>query len=384
LFARGFVAYTRNPSIEALSVIMGAFRKAPWMEGAVRLGPVGMRRLLDASSVLLALAMVGRLGDFEILLQALWVLVGIGAFLYGLRRAVLRMLLVAVVAIAYATLATSVGEPIEDEPFDSPDFAEWALMAAIAMIVAILADRIATSAARYASLYRQASERLVTAQEEERSRLARDLHDGVGQTLTAAVLALDAAQAGINATDRPSTTARQAIARAQSLAATALDETREVATRLRPTRIHEIGLGAAVRNLADSAGVEVEVRFDPALMPPGLLEPEREIDAYRIVQEAINNAARHSHASRVWVDGRVTEAEIRIEIGDDGQGFDSSAWQRGLGLAGMTERAAVLGARLEVRSLPGEGTTIELVIPTPHADGMGRSRGSIPAARAAQ
>lgn len=362
---------------------MGTFRKALGIEGRVRLGPLGMRRLLDASSVALGLAMVARLGDFEILLQALWVLVGIGAFLYGLRGAVVRMLVVAVVAVAYTEISVSVGQPLEDEPFDEPDYAEWALMAGIAMIVAILADRIASAASRYAALYRRASERLMTAQEDERTRLARDLHDGVGQTLTAVVLTLDAAEAELSAgPGTPAPAARQTIQHAQSLAATALDEARDVATRLRPTRIREIGLGAALRNLANAAGVPVEVRFDPALLPPGLLDPDHEIDAYRIVQEAVANAARHSRASHVWLDARVTEAEIRLVVGDDGQGFDSAAWQRGLGLAGMTERAAILGGRLDVRSRPGQGTTIELAIPVAgHTDGMGNRQGSIPAAR---
>ena len=89
---------------------------------------------------------------------------------------------------------------------------------------------------------------------------------------------------------------RASLYRARTLAATALAEARDVAVRLRPTRVHEIGLGAALRNLAGSAGIAVELRFEPDLLPPGLLEPEVEIDVFRIVQEAVGNAARHSRA----------------------------------------------------------------------------------------
>ena len=135
-----------------------------------------------------------------------------------------------------------------------------------------------------------------------------------------------------------------------------------MATQLRPTRIHEIGLGAALVNLAQDAGVAVEIRFDPGTMPPGMLEPEREIDTFRIVQEAIGNAARHSRATRIWIDSELSDGRIDLEVGDDGHGMDSSAWTRGLGLAGMQERATLLRADLEVRSRPGAGTIIKLSV----------------------
>jgi signal transduction histidine kinase len=129
-------------------------------------------------------------------------------------------------------------------------------------------------------------------------------------------------------------------------------------------------MGAALANLARDAGVAVEVRFDPTILPPGMLDPEREIDAYRIVQEAIGNAARHSRASLIWIDGAVADNEIRLEIGDDGKGLDRHASIRGLGLSGMEERAAILHARLELRSGPGQGTVITLVIPRPRANDL--------------
>ena len=224
--------------------------------------------------------------------------------------------------------------------------------------------RISTSARRYASLYRQASERLVTAQEEERARLARDLHDGVGQTLTAVVLNLDAAETAIRQAHRTDELHElDPVHRARELAAAALAETRQVATKLRPTRVHEIGLGAAIRNLAGSAGVPVVLRFDANVLPPGLLEPDLEIDLYRIVQEAIGNAARHSHARQVWIGAHILGPTLRLVVADDGVGFEAGDRERGLGIDGMRERAAIHGGVVEVLSRRGAGTRVEISVP---------------------
>jgi two-component system, NarL family, sensor histidine kinase UhpB len=298
--------------------------------GPMRLGALGTRRLIDGVTLGLAAAAFWRLGDSEILLLALWVIIGVGAFVYGFRAAVLRIVFIAVASVVYVQVTSSLALPVDPELVEQPDPIEWPLMMGIGIIVSFLADRIATSAGRYALLYREASERLLTAQEQERGRLARDLHDGVGQTLTAVLLTLHSAEVELGDGSRPpSAVARSSIVHAQALAAGALAETRDVAAQLRPARIHEIGLGAALLNLARDAGVEVEVRFDPAILPAGTLELEREVDAFRIVQEAIGNAARHSRARQIWIDGEVSDHEIRLEVGDDGRGLDSSARVRG-------------------------------------------------------
>jgi signal transduction histidine kinase len=324
---------------------------------------MAMRRIFDGVTFLLALATFARWGDTEVLLQTLWVTIAIGTFIYGLRGALHRIAIAGTVALGYSAAASEIGQPLLIE---AQDLAEWPLMVLTAVIVAVLADRVSTSGRRYAGLYRQASDKLLTAHEEERERLARDLHDGVGQTLTAIVLTLDAAEAELSAgTNSSPSAAGTTIRRAQELAAAALQEAREVAAQLRPTRIHEIGLGAGLVNLANSAGVRVEVRLDPAILPPGLLDPEPEIDAYRIIQEAIGNAARHSRAAHIWIDGNLVDRQISLEVGDDGVGFDESARGRGLGLAGMQERAAILLGTLNVLSHAGEGTTVRLVIPLP-------------------
>ena len=336
--------------------------------GPMQMGSVGLRRLIDGLTLGLLAATFARLADHEVLLQALWVTAGIGAVIYGLAAATARILAVAVAALAYTIVAVSLQDPVEPNALEFPDLIEWSLMVGIGILVAFLADRIGTSARHYAALYREASQRLLTAQEQERGRLARNLHDSVGQTLTAVILTLERAQSQLATGAGPGVgQAGSAISRAQSLASSALDEVRDVAAQLRPARIHDIGLGAALVNLASEAGVAVEVRLDAALLPAGLLPDDAEIDAYRIVQEAIGNAARHSGAKTIWIDGDATADGIRLEVGDDGSGLDPSAWSRGLGLAGMEERATILGAHLDIRSRPGHGTIVSLSIPRPPA-----------------
>jgi signal transduction histidine kinase len=331
------------------------------IRAAARVDPAVSRRVVDLVCAVLAIALFLGIGDPEIVLQALWLTVAIGAFVYGLRAALARIAIAGAVMVAFLWTAMAVGvQPTEEQL----EFTEWPLMVTIAVIVAVLADRVSTSARHYASLYRQASERLVTAHEDERARLARDLHDGVGQTLTAVMLTLDAVERELM-TDvgAPFVAPRASLHRARTLAATALAEARDVAVRLRPARVHEIGLGAALRNLAGSAGIAVELRFEPDLLPPGLLEPEVEIDVFRIVQEAVGNAARHSRARRIWIAARVVDGTVRLVVGDDGIGFATANRERGLGLDGMLERAAIHGGTVDVRSRVGVGTRVEIVIP---------------------
>ena len=330
--------------------------------GLPGLGPTGIRRLLDLITIVLSAAALLQWGDPDLVLDALWVTIAVGAFLFGLRASLARIVLATAVIIVHsAVVAMDAGQGFE---FDFLDLTDWALLIVISIVVAIMADRLTSTTRHYAALYREASDRLVTAHEEERRSLARDLHDGVGQTLTAVILTLDAAEAALalGADESPITT-REAIRQAKALAASALDEARDVATRLGPARIREIGLGAATRNLAETAGIPVEVRFDPAILPPGLLQPEREIDLYRILQEAIGNAARHSRAQHVWIDGEVGEGLIHLTVGDDGLGFEQSAMEHGMGLAGIHERADILLGRIDVQSSPGAGTIVDVTIP---------------------
>lgn len=335
---------------------LGDILHGRWVPG---LGPVAVRRLLDAVLLGLVLAWLAGWGDPDLVLDAMWVTLAIGALVVGLRGTVVRIVLITLVAFAaWAAAWVLSGQPSESDLLEP----EWPLMVALSILIAVLVDRVSATARRYTTLYRQASDRLVTAHEDERARLARDLHDGVGQTLTAVALMLDRATAAL-AAQRGAESGKAAVRRARTLTLAALDEAHGVAAQLRPARMHALGLGAAMSHLAESAGVPVDVRFAPSILPAGLIEPGSEIDAYRIVQEALGNAARHSHATNIWIDAEVTVGTIRVRIGDNGVGFDGRSASVGMGIAGMEERAAMLHARLEVRSQPGTGTTVDLQIP---------------------
>ena len=184
----------------------------------------------------------------ELMFHGVFVMLVMHAFLFGLRGTLIRIGLVSIPLLVYAE-ATIFG--LHEPPLE---LTEWPLMFVIAIMVAWMADRRLTTSRRYASLFRNASERLLTVEENERRRVARELHDGVGQVLTALTLTLDAAEQ--EASPR---LARQRIASARSLADTALAGTRELSHRMRPARIEERGLVTALRDLATQSGFPIPV-----------------------------------------------------------------------------------------------------------------------------
>lgn len=211
-------------------------------------------------------------------------------------------------------------------------------------------------------------QRLFESQERERAHIARDLHDGVGQNLTALLVGLKTIEeAGDLATAR---------ARARDLrgfASTAHGEVRRLARGLRPVILEELGLLSAVERLCEefqgTHGVKVTLVRDP--MPDARLEPEAETALYRIVQEGLANVARHAGASRVEVRLGQRENALALSIRDDGRGFDAGdldARRRaecGFGLASIRERTLMLGGECAVRAVPGEGTAVEIRVPLP-------------------
>lgn len=323
------------------------------------------RRLLalDIAGIALIAAAVAQVADPDILLHAVWIVLALEAFVFGLRVAAVRIAVATIFVVAYAAAANGDATTVAAGWTDL-DLEEWPLMAVIACIVAIMADRVTNTGLRFAALYRDASDRLLTAQEDERRRLAGDLHDGVGQTMTALTLTLDAAETAIGQSGQADTAGGPDVRRARELAGIALEEVRSVALRLRPPRLREAGLVSAIQELAASAGVPVEFAAEPSLLRPGLLEPEREVDVYRIVQEALGNAARHGHANRIRITVARIDRTLRIEITDDGVGFESTAARHGgLGLASMRDRAAVVRGVLHIRSRRGTGTVVRLDVP---------------------
>ena len=319
--------------------------------------------LLDLIAIGFAIVAFLQGGEADLLFHGVWVVLVIEAFAYGLRVTGPRIIISAIIVIAYAYLDETAGM----HPLEVSDllFTEWPLMFVIITMVAVMADRVITSNKAIAGLERRTHEELLSAREDERRRLSADLHDGLGQTLTALVLTLDAAESSLESeTSDDGDTPRAAVARAQEIAALALEETHEVTRRLRPGRLQEIGLATAIRELAAHAGRTVEFEFDPRLATPRLLPVDNEMQVYRIVQEAVANAVRHARAQTISIAmHEVRGGRLQIEVHDDGDGFVAGVDSFGLGLRGMRERAAQIGATLSFDTAPGLGTRVRLQLP---------------------
>jgi signal transduction histidine kinase len=196
----------------------------------------------------------------------------------------------------------------------------------------------------------------------ERNRLALELHDVVSQKLFSLILSAEAAATLI---DRDTHAAHAQVQRLQELAREALEELRSLILGLRPPELERDGLAGALRKevgmLERLHGVEIELRLDGSAE----VGPERDGDVLRIAQEAIHNALRHSGAGRIAVVLERTAGGIVVRVSDDGSGFDPEDPElrsRHLGLTSIEERAAELGARLQIRSAPGRGTVIALEV----------------------
>jgi two-component system, NarL family, sensor histidine kinase DevS len=211
---------------------------------------------------------------------------------------------------------------------------------------------------------REALRRAVNAQEVERARLARELHDETGQALTSILLGLKSLEDAVETDD-----GRAAVSSLRDLVVSTLQSVRRLAVELRPTALDDFGLVPALERLATTVGeqadlvVDFEARLDDERLPP-----EAETAFYRIVQEALTNTVKHAGASRVSITFVRKEGSAVVVVEDDGQGFDPEATRPGaLGLVGMRERVALVGGRLSVESEPGAGTTIAAEVPLPRS-----------------
>lgn len=206
----------------------------------------------------------------------------------------------------------------------------------------------------------------LSAQEAERIRIARELHDEVGQTLTAVVLQLERA---VRDADAGRAEQRDHVEQARELARHAAEEVREIARRLRPEALDDLGIASALVSLATASGrhsgVRVSHRIDPDLPPLG---DDAELVVYRVAQEALTNVARHAGSDSAELLLEAAPAGgVTLTVRDGGAGFDPAAVERGgeRGIRGMRERAVLVGARLTLESAPGQGTTVRLELPAP-------------------
>jgi signal transduction histidine kinase len=226
-----------------------------------------------------------------------------------------------------------------------------------------LAEQFATRAAvavdQSARVARIALQRVVDAQELERRRLARELHDQTGQELTSVIFGLKAVE---EAPDEASRAAAVEQVRAQVLET--LQDVRRLAVELRPKALDDYGLVAAIERLvqtfAEQVGIRVE--FEPNL-PGERLATEVETALYRMVQEALTNIAKHAQAGEVSIVLTRSADAVSAIVEDDGRGFDTREAREGMGLDGMRERLGLLDGKLKIESGPGKGTTLVAEVP---------------------
>jgi two-component system sensor histidine kinase UhpB len=205
---------------------------------------------------------------------------------------------------------------------------------------------------------RRAGSAALQAQEEERTRVARDLHDEVNQSLTGLLLRLEAAREAAP----PELEAE--LAETKALANQAMRELLSLARQLRPTALDDLGLTAAVAGQVEQLAhgeIDASIATDGDFSDLG---DDAQLVVYRVGQEALSNAARHSGAGRVEVRlGRLDGGGVELTVADDGRGFAFDESEGGLGIAGMRERALLIGGELTIESRPGHGTTVRLTVP---------------------
>jgi len=205
---------------------------------------------------------------------------------------------------------------------------------------------------------RRAGSAALQAQEEERARVARDLHDEVNQSLTGLLLRLEAAR------EAAPPELETELAETKALANQAMQELLSLARQLRPTALDDLGLTAAVAGQVEQlARGEIEAEF-AAEGDFSDLDDDTQLVVYRVAQEALSNATRHSGAEHIAVKLRRGNADgVELWVSDDGRGFAFDESEGGLGIAGMRERALLIGAKLTIESRPEHGTTVHLFVP---------------------
>jgi len=211
---------------------------------------------------------------------------------------------------------------------------------------------------------RALSRRLFEVQEEERARLARDLHDDIGQALTALKIQLESLLRSCEQS------LRSRVAEGVETVQHTLERVRQLSLSLRPPQLDDLGLAAALRSHLDrqASVAGLAAHFDAADAPQDV-DTDTETACFRVAQEAINNTVRHAHARNLWLRLYTSEGRLALAVRDDGRGFEiDAARQRAaggasLGLVGMEERTALAGGALELRAIPGQGTTLLATFP---------------------
>jgi two-component system, NarL family, sensor histidine kinase UhpB len=272
-------------------------------------------------------------GEAVVLLAALVLVATVN--LYLLRRALEP--LEALTALARRVDLTRPGQRVPVSPYESE--------------VSELATTFNEMLERLESERRESTRRVLDAQESERLRVSRELHDEVGQTLTAVLL-----QLGRIAKHAPPELAVE-LDDAQERARETLEEVRRISRELRPEALDDLGLASALVALSERYGLDVTRRLDRDLPA---LDEETELVIYRVAQEALTNVARHSGCERVELELLSDNGSLTLRVLDDGRGIDA---EDGGGLRGMRERAVLVGADLSVKRRQTGGTEVRLEVP---------------------
>lgn len=199
-------------------------------------------------------------------------------------------------------------------------------------------------------------------QEEERRRLSLELHDGLGQNLTALKLQLEGLAGHAREAGSP---LAAGLAEAVDAAARALEEARDLAHRLRPRILDDLGLVPALRWLARTHQARTGLAVEMHCTLEAALDPELETVVFRVVQEALTNAAKHAEAPSARVEVELADRGLRLVVADGGRGFDPAALgpAPGAGLGNMRDRVEVLGGSFRLHAAPGQGTRLEIELP---------------------
>ena len=251
-------------------------------------------------------------------------------------------------AIGVLTVHDKLGPP--DGRFTDDDLRLAETFASRAAVAVDLAERVSRDSLR----------RVVAAQEIERRRLARELHDETGQALTSILLGLRALEDSLDDDG-----ARKAADTLRQLAVQTLQDVRRLAVELRPKALDDFGLEPALERLAETWATQTGIAIDFAarLDHDDRLSNDIATALYRIVQESLTNVVKHAHARHVSILLTRKNDEVVAVIEDDGRGFDPGAGSDGFGIQGMRERVELLDGRLRIESQPGAGTTLVVAVP---------------------
>jgi two-component system sensor histidine kinase UhpB len=204
---------------------------------------------------------------------------------------------------------------------------------------------------------RESARQALIVQEGERARVARELHDEVGQTLTAVMLQIESLAAKVP------DDLQDELDELRETTRLGAEDVRRIAARLRPEALEDLGLQSALSALATSFGEHAGVRVDRRLERVAPLSDEQELVIYRVAQEALTNIARHARAQTAELSLGRSNGEVTLRVRDDGDGLPAGALSSSTGIRGMRERALLIGARLSIDTPAGGGTEVILRVP---------------------